>query len=196
MPLVVSFLFSFLHLISALFHTFYEHKSGIFRFTGDKGSLFGNWSWVSFLRIPYYFKFLPVLRFSLACLGVIGRMYVCMSKINFQSVDFFVFFWCLYSVVYYTFLWFRVKISWFPINDIVPLRGNFFFPFLHLISSPFPTVDKRKGGIFQVSRGQEKIRRRYFCSIFISYSLLSTISHCSSFFSFIFGCCLLNAFMY
>ena len=47
---------------------------------------------VSFLRIPYSFKFLVVLQFSLVCLGVICRMYVCTSKINFQSVDFLVFF--------------------------------------------------------------------------------------------------------
>ena len=91
-PLVVIFLSSFLHLISAFFPTFYKRKSGIFRFTGDKRSLFGIWSWVSFLRIPHSFKFLVVLQFSLACLGVICRMYVCTTKINFQSVDFFVFF--------------------------------------------------------------------------------------------------------
>ena len=190
MPLVVIFLFSFLHLISALFPTFYERKSGILRFTGEERNLFGNWYWVSFLRIPYSFKFLFVLQFSLACLGVICRMYVCTSKINFQSIDFFVFFWCWYSVVYYTFFSFPVKINWFPINDIVTLRGNFFFSFLHLISTPFPTVDKHEGGIFQVSRGQEKIRRRYFCTMFISHSLLSSISHCCSFFYFISGCCL------
>ena len=92
MPLVVIFLFSFLHFISALFPTFYERKSGIFRFTGDKRSLFGNWYCVSFLRIPYSFKFLVVLQFSLVCLGVICQMYVCTSKINFHYVDFFVFF--------------------------------------------------------------------------------------------------------
>ena len=197
MALVVIFLLSCLHLISALFPTFYERKSGIFRFIEDKRSLFGNWSWVSFLRISYSFKFLALLQFSLACLGVICRIYVCTSKINFQCVDFFVFFWCWYSVVFYTFVSFPVKINWFSINDIVTLRGNFFFSFLHLISTPFPTVDKREGGIFQVSRGQEKIRRRYFCSMFISSSLWSSsLSHCSSFFSFIFGCCLLTAFMY
>ena len=117
--LVVIFLLSCLHLISALFPTFYERKSGIFRFTGDKRSLFGSWSWVSFLRIPYSFKFLAVLLFSFACFSVKCRMYVCTSKINFQSVDFFVFFWCWYSVVYYTFLSFPVKIGWFPINDTV-----------------------------------------------------------------------------
>ena len=168
------FLFSFLHLISALFPTFYECKSGIFRFIEDKRSLFGNWSWVSFLRISYSFKFLALLQFSLACLGVICRIYVCTSKINFQCVDFFVFFWCWYSVVFYTFVSFPVKINWFSINDIVTLRGNFFFSFLHLISTPFPTVDKREGGIFQVSRGREDSSE---ILLYYVYFLLSIILH-------------------
>ena len=86
------------------FPIFHKRKGGIFRFTRDKRSLFGNLSWVSFLHIPHCFKFLVVLQFSLACLGGICWMYVCASKINFQSFDFFVFFWCWSAVVYYTFL--------------------------------------------------------------------------------------------
>ena len=50
--------------------------------------------------------------------------------------------------------------------------------------------------IFHVSRGQEQIRRRYFCCMFISYSLLSSISQFSSILCFIFGRCLLTRNMY
>ena len=72
------------------------------------------------------------------------------------------------------------------------LRGNFLLPFSHLISTPFPTVDNRKGGIFQVSWGQEKFIWKLVLGKFPSYSLFFEISRCSSIFSCIFGCYMLN----
>ena len=68
--------------------------------------------------------------------------------------------------------------------------------FLHLISTRFPTFHKRKGGIFQVSKGEEKFSQKYFCGKFPLYTLFSSISYCSSFFSFIFGCYFSTACMY
>ena len=49
---------------------------------------------------------------------------------------------------------------------------------------------------FQVSQGQEKFIWKYFSGKFPLYSLFSSISHCASFFSFIFAFYLLTACMY
>ena len=76
------------------------------------------------------------------------------------------------------------------------LRGNFLFSFLHLISTRFPTFHKGKGGIFQVSKGEEKFSRKYFSGKFPLYTVFSSISDCSSFFPFIFGCYFSTACMY
>ena len=65
------------------------------------------------------------------------------------------------------------------------VRKLIFNKFISVFSSNV-NVPLCKGEIFQVCRGQEQIRRRYFCCMFISYSLLSSISHFSSFLSFIF----------
>ena len=53
------------------------------------------------------------------------------------------------------------------------IRELIFNMFISVFSSNVD-VPLCKGEIFQVSRGQEMIRRRYFCCMFISYSLLSS----------------------
>ena len=93
MPYEVIFLFWFLHLMSIPFPIFHNHKGGILRFPGEERSLFGNSSWVSFLRFPSSLKFGNVLHFSLVCLGVICRLYVCTRKLFFNPlISLFVFY--------------------------------------------------------------------------------------------------------
>ena len=125
---MVIFWFLLLHLISTLFSAFYRRKSGIFRFAEEKRSLLGNRCWVSFLRIPYSHKFLAVLSFSLVCLAVICRTYVCTRKINFQYVDFF----CFLMIVFRCLLQISLvscENKWTSFPRHCALRGNF----LHLV---------------------------------------------------------------